>query len=98
MSLAYHPQMNSQIKVVNRILETYLRCMVGERPKDWSKWIPLAEWWYNTTFHSTTQTIPYEVVYKQPTPIYLPNLLGDSNVDVLRPDPKGRHVATAVCP
>ena len=57
--------------------------MAGERPKDWCKWIPLAEWWYNTTFHSATQTTPYEVVYGQPAPVYLPYFPGDSNVETI---------------
>ena len=83
MSSSYHPQTDGQTEVVNRSLETYLRCMAGERPKDWCKWIPLAEWWYNTTFHSATQTTPYEVVYGQPAPVYLPYFPGDSNVEAI---------------
>ena len=57
--------------------------MVGERPKDWSKWVPLAEWWYNTSFHSSIQTTPYQVVYGQPIPIHLPYLPGDSKVEAI---------------
>ncbi|GJZ09114.1 transposon ty3-G gag-pol polyprotein [Tanacetum coccineum] len=43
MSTAYHPQSDSQTKVVNRCLECYLRCMTGEQPKQWMKWLSLAE-------------------------------------------------------
>lgn len=82
-STAYHPQSDGQTEVVNRCLETYLRCMCSEQPSSWSKWLFLAEWWYNTNFHSSIQTTPYEVVYGQPPPIQLPYLLGASvNVTV----------------
>ncbi|GKC41787.1 retrotransposable element Tf2 [Tanacetum coccineum] len=39
----YHLQTNGQTEVVNRCLKCYLRCMTGERPKDWTKWLPLAK-------------------------------------------------------
>lgn len=77
-STAYHPQSDGQTEVVNRCLETYLRCMCSEQPSSWSKWLSLAEWWYNTNFHSSIQTTPYEVVYGQPPPIHLPYLPGAS--------------------
>ncbi|KAH1119730.1 hypothetical protein GYH30_048204 [Glycine max] len=52
--------------------------MFVDSPQQWSKWLPLAEWWYNTTFHSAIQTTPYEVVYGQPPPIHLHYLPGES--------------------
>lgn len=83
MSTAYHPQTDGKAEVVNRCLETYLRCMCGENSKEWSLWLPLAEWWYNTHFHSSLQLTPYEVVYNQPPPLHLPYLAGESMVEVV---------------
>lgn len=77
-STAYHPQSDGQTEVVNKCLETYLRCMCSDQPSTWSKWLALAEWWYNTNFHTSIQTTPYEVVYGQPPPIHLPYLPGES--------------------
>ena len=83
MSTAYHPQLDGQTEVTNRSLETYLRCMIGERPRDWSKWLLLVEWWYNTTHYSAINTTPYEAVYGQPAFVHLPYLLGDFKVKVV---------------
>ena len=80
LSTAYHPQSDGQTEVVNHYLQTYLRCMVVEKPKKWSLWLPLAEWWYNTTYHSVIQTTPYEAIYGQPPPLHLPYLVGESTV------------------
>ena len=32
-------------------------------PMKWSKWLALAEFWYNTTFHSALGRSPFEVLY-----------------------------------
>lgn len=37
--------------------------MSSQTPKSWVNWLPAAEWWYNTTFHTTLNTTPYQVVY-----------------------------------
>ena len=50
--------------------------MTAERPKDWSKWLPLAEWWYNTNYHTTSNSTPYAIVYGQAAPTHLPYLAG----------------------
>ncbi|KAL4363790.1 hypothetical protein GQ457_04G028520 [Hibiscus cannabinus] len=79
-STAYHPEIDGQTERVNKCLETYLRCIVGEKPKEWGKWIHLAEWWYNSSFHSTIQTTPYQALYGQEPVIHLPCLAGESKV------------------
>lgn len=78
LSSIYHRQTDGQTEVVNKRLETYLRNMCGENPKDWSMWLPLAEWWYNINYHTSARLTPYEVVYNQPPPLHLPYLPGES--------------------
>lgn len=67
-SSGYHPQTDGQSKVVKRCLKTYLRCFVGTRPRDWAKWLSLAEWWYTTNSHSSIEISPFEEVYGRPPP------------------------------
>ncbi|GJY39911.1 retrotransposon-related protein [Tanacetum coccineum] len=82
-STAYHPQTDGQTEVVNRCLECYLRCMCGDNPKDWLKWIPLAEYWYNTIYHTAIDTTPYQAVYGQPPPNHIIYNKGESMVEAV---------------
>jgi hypothetical protein len=51
------------MEVVNKFLETYLRCFSSENKNQWAQWLPIAEWWYNTSYHTATRMTPFEVVY-----------------------------------
>ncbi|KAK0583355.1 hypothetical protein LWI29_036098 [Acer saccharum] len=62
LSSSYHPQTDGQTEVVNRTLEQYLRCFTCDQPKKWMDWLPWAEYSYNTTTHSSTQTTPFKAV------------------------------------
>jgi len=63
MSSSYHPQTDGQNERLNQCLEGFLRCTVHSCPKQWSKWLPVEEFWYNTTYHSALGRTPFEVLY-----------------------------------
>lgn len=84
-SSAYHPQSDGQTEVVNRCLEHFLRCFVANKPSSWSSLIHWAEWWYNTTHHSTIKMTPFQALYGTPPPsvsMYLPGSTAVHAVDV----------------
>ena len=80
LSTAYHPHTDGQREVVNKCLETYLRHFSSEKQNQWVQWLPLAEWWYNTSYHIATHMTPFEVVYGQKPPSVLSYSPGVSKV------------------
>ena len=71
-SSAYHPQSDGQSERLNQCVESYLRCMTGEFPTRWSSWLAMAEWWYNSSYHSSLQLTPFEALYGyKPVPLPL---------------------------
>jgi hypothetical protein len=63
MSSTYHPQFDGQTECVNQCMETYLRCFVNACPSKWVDWLYLAEFWYNSSWHSALGFSPFEVLY-----------------------------------
>lgn len=62
-SLAYHPQMNGQTKVVNRSLENLLRCLTRKHGENWDSNLPQAELFYNNTVNKSIGKSPFQIVY-----------------------------------
>jgi hypothetical protein len=49
-------------------LGVYLRCLARDRPKNWLRWLPWAEYCYNTSYQSALKTTPFEAVYGRAPP------------------------------
>jgi hypothetical protein len=80
LSSAFHPQTNGQSEVTNRIIDMYLRCLTGDRPRSWLHWLPWAEFCYNTSFQSALKTTSFNVVYGRDPPPLLKYQAGMSSV------------------
>ena len=57
--------------------------MPGDKPKEWLKYLQLAEWWYNTSFHSSIKASLYEIVYGKGPPMHLPYKSTESKLELL---------------
>jgi hypothetical protein len=80
VSSAFHPQTDGQSEVTNKIITIYLRCLAGDRPRSWLRWLPWAEFCYNTSLQSPLKTTPFEVVYGRPPPTLIPFQPGSTRV------------------
>jgi len=98
MSSAYHPQTDDQTEIMNKGLEGYLRSFVGDRPRDWMRWISLAEWAYNTSEHTSTKLSHFEAVYGYPSPRLMPFEPGTNKVQAVEDELKSREfILTLIC-
>ena len=59
LSTAYHPETDGQTERVNQVVETYIRLYVNYDQDDWNDFLPLAEFAYNNTPHSSTTMSPF---------------------------------------
>jgi hypothetical protein len=82
-SSSYHPQSDGQTKIVNKCLEGYLRCFVSDKQTQWFKWLPLAEWWCNTSFHTATKMTPFMALYGYHPPSITSSLKEKSKVQAV---------------
>ncbi|GKA97962.1 retrotransposable element Tf2 [Tanacetum coccineum] len=72
LSTAYHPQTDGQSERTIQTLEDMLRACAIDFGGSWDKYLPLAEFSYNNSYHSIIMMPPYEMLYgiKFRTPIY----------------------------
>ena len=59
LSTAFHPQTDGQTERVNQILEKYLRAYVNSRQDNWVELLPLAQFCYNSSYHSSSRMTPF---------------------------------------
>ena len=66
MSTSYHPQTDGQSERTIQTLEDMLRACVLDWGDSWEKHLPLVEFAYNNSFHTSIGMSPYEALYGRP--------------------------------
>ncbi|GJX71481.1 putative reverse transcriptase domain-containing protein [Tanacetum coccineum] len=64
MSTAYHPQTNGQSERTIQTLEDMLRACVMDFEGSWDLHLPLVEFSYNNSYHSSVRCAPFEAFYR----------------------------------
>ena len=62
-SIAYHPQTDGQTERTIQTLKDMLRMCVLDFNQDWDQYLPLVEFAYNNSYHSSIGMPPYEALY-----------------------------------
>ncbi|GJW72073.1 putative reverse transcriptase domain-containing protein [Tanacetum coccineum] len=63
MSTAYHPQTDGQSECTIQTLEDMLRAYVIDSGGSWDTHLPLPEFYYNNSYHSSIRCAPFEALY-----------------------------------
>ncbi|KAD3640698.1 hypothetical protein E3N88_29921 [Mikania micrantha] len=63
ISTAYHPQTDGQSERTIQTLEDMLRACIIDFGGSWDDYLPLAEFSYNNSYHSSIGMPPYEMLY-----------------------------------
>ena len=65
LSTAFQPQTNGQDERTIQTLEDMLRSCVIDFKGSWVKHLPLIEFAYNNSFHSSIKIAPFEALYRR---------------------------------
>ena len=82
--------MDGETERVNQELETYLRLFTSNKPEEWSKLLPMAEFAHNSTTHSVTQRTPFSLMMGYEPQAYpppwqnLPTKLGEPPLQLIQ--------------
>ena len=58
-----HPQCNAQVEVFNKTVAKYLASFVDNSTFNWEQYLPVSMLSYNTSYHSTIMTAPFQLLY-----------------------------------
>ncbi|CAF3051325.1 unnamed protein product [Rotaria sp. Silwood2] len=67
-STPYHPQTNGQVERYNSTMDAKIAALSNLHKTDWDEQLPFVTFNYNTSIHSSTKQIPFQMMYGR-TPV-----------------------------
>ncbi|MCO5560197.1 hypothetical protein L7F22_013806 [Adiantum nelumboides] len=61
-SSSFHPQTDGQSEIANSVVLDLLKSYISDQKTQWERYLPLVEFAYNNTTHSSTGKAPFEIV------------------------------------
>ncbi|MCO5592809.1 hypothetical protein L7F22_046812 [Adiantum nelumboides] len=61
-SSSFHPQTDGQSEIANLVVLDLLKSYILDQKTQWERYLPLVEFAYNNTIHSSTGKAPFEIV------------------------------------
>ena len=62
-STPYHPETNGQIERYNSTMDAKIAILSNQRKTNWDDQLPFVTFNYNTSIHSSTKQVPFEMMY-----------------------------------
>ena len=72
LTIAYHPQGNSQTEQINQIIEQYLQYYINYEQNNWVIFLSMAQFAFNNAVHTTTRETLFYANYG-----YHPSIIGE---------------------
>ncbi|MCO5551159.1 hypothetical protein L7F22_004656 [Adiantum nelumboides] len=62
VSSSFHPQTDGQSEIANSVVLDLLKSYISDQKTQWERYLPLVEFAYNNTIHSSTGKTPFQIV------------------------------------
>ncbi|MCO5581355.1 hypothetical protein L7F22_035237 [Adiantum nelumboides] len=60
-SSSFHPQTDGQSEIANSVVLDLLKSYISDQKTQWERYLPLVEFAYNNTIHSSTRKAPFQI-------------------------------------
>jgi hypothetical protein len=63
LATPYHPLTNGQVERYNATMDAKIAVLCNDRRTNWDEQLPFVKFNYNTSIHSTSEIVPFNMMY-----------------------------------